>query len=136
MAEEGEEGGYRKSFVAFGYDLEVYGVPVKPEAEEGGGGVDGDHKKDSDDTIEPLARVTAPGGGARRFVDVLSLLYGIGIVEGVHPHEVEGEEDGNQGAGSGDDEAKIVKGHGPDDGHLGGANCDLVSMISLARCRS
>ena len=52
MAEQGEERCYRKGFVAFGNNLEVYGVPVEPEGEEGGGCVDGYHEEDSDYTVE------------------------------------------------------------------------------------
>lgn len=48
VAEEGEEGGDGKGFVAAGDYLEVDCVPVEPEGEEGGDGVDGDHEQDSD----------------------------------------------------------------------------------------
>lgn len=50
MTEQCEEGGDGEGFVAVAYDLEVDCVPVKVEGEEGGGGVDGDHEEDSDDT--------------------------------------------------------------------------------------
>jgi hypothetical protein len=50
MTEESEERGNSKSFIAFGDDLEVYCVPVKPEAEERSGGIDRDHKEDANDT--------------------------------------------------------------------------------------
>lgn len=49
MAQQRKEGGNRKGFVAFGHDLEVYRVPVVPEGQERGHGVDGYHEEDSDD---------------------------------------------------------------------------------------
>ena len=55
MAEEREEGGDRKSFVAIGYDLEVDRMPVEPEGEEGGNCIYRYHEEDADDTAEGLA---------------------------------------------------------------------------------
>lgn len=52
MAEEGEEGGDGEGFITLGNDPEVYGVPVEPEAEEGGNGIDRYHEEDADDAGE------------------------------------------------------------------------------------
>ena len=56
MAEESEERGNSEGFIAFRDDLEVYGVPVKPEAEERGSSIDRDHKENADDTMRGLAK--------------------------------------------------------------------------------
>jgi hypothetical protein len=93
VAEESEERGNSESFVAFRDDLEVYGMPVKPEAEERGGGIDRDHKKDTN-----YAERGQSGEQKVETGGVLSLLSWICVVEGVHPYQVEREEDGYQGA--------------------------------------
>lgn len=49
MAHEGEEGGDGESLVAIADDLEVNGMPVVPYAQEGGGGINRDHKQDAND---------------------------------------------------------------------------------------
>jgi len=47
MAHQREEGRNRKGFVAVAYDLEVDGVPVETNHEEGRCRVDGDHEEDA-----------------------------------------------------------------------------------------
>lgn len=82
VAHEREEGCDGESLVAVAHELEVDRVPVVPELKKGGGGVDGDHEENADD---------------------LTLLARLGVVDGVHEDEVEGEAYCDDGAGAGDD---------------------------------
>ena len=65
MAEQRKEGGDRKRFVAVGERLEVYGMPVEPEGEEGGGGVDRDHEEDPNDAAAGQLRRAGKDGAQR-----------------------------------------------------------------------
>ena len=69
MAEEREEGGYRKGLVAVGYDFEVDRMPVEPERKEGGDCVNGYHKEYADDAVEGSAAEKRHAGH-----NILSLL--------------------------------------------------------------
>lgn len=126
MAEEGKEGGNSEGFVAFGYDFEVDRVPVKPEPEEGGSGIDRDHEEDADDAVK--------GQLGKRYraeiKNTLSLLVWVCIVGSMHPHQVEGDDDGDQGACCGDDQAQVVKGYISNDRLLRRANCEVVSILT------
>lgn len=54
MAEKRKEGCYGECFVAIGYDLEIYCVPVIPEGEECCCGIDWYHEQDSNDAGRDL----------------------------------------------------------------------------------
>lgn len=68
MAHEGEEGRDGKGFVAVADDLEVDGMPVVPDTEEGRGRVDGNHEQDADNVL---------------------LFSRLGVVDRMSPHQVE-----------------------------------------------
>lgn len=51
VTHEGEEGRNGKGLVAIGNDLEVDGVPVPLDLEEGGDGIDGDHEENANDAV-------------------------------------------------------------------------------------
>lgn len=68
VAHERKEGGYGEGFVAVADDLVVDGVPVLPDAQEGRDGIDGDHEQNANDVF---------------------LLAGLGVVEGMHPYQVQ-----------------------------------------------
>jgi hypothetical protein len=44
VAQQCKEGGYRKRFVAVAQELEIYGMPIVVEGEEGDDRIDGDHE--------------------------------------------------------------------------------------------
>lgn len=51
MAQEGEETGDCKGFIAVTNDIEVNGMKVKEVRQKGNDGIDGDHEEDTDDTV-------------------------------------------------------------------------------------
>lgn len=65
VAEEREERGNGECFVAVGYDLEIDRMPVVPEGEERGRGINWYHEQDSYD---------------------MSLLIRLGIMDRMHPY--------------------------------------------------
>ena len=58
MAKESKEGGNCERFVAIGYDFEIDCMPVEPEREEGGNGINRYHEQDADDTVHGSALQT------------------------------------------------------------------------------
>jgi hypothetical protein len=58
VAEERKEGGYGECFVAIGYDLEVYRMPVEPEREERRSSIDWYHEQNSDNTRKVTIRIS------------------------------------------------------------------------------
>jgi hypothetical protein len=91
VAQEREEGGYRKGLVAVADDLEIDGMPVEAQRQQRGYGVDGDHAEDANGVL---------------------LLVGDRVVVGVHEDEVEAHKHSYQGRCSRDNEGQIVKGQG------------------------
>lgn len=94
MAHEGEEGRDGKGLVAVADDLEVDGMPVVPDTEEGRGRVDGNHEQDADDVL---------------------LFSRLGVVGRMPPHQVEAGQDGDGGAPASYYQSQLVKGEGTGD---------------------
>ena len=78
MTHESEKAGNGKSLVAVTQDFEVYGFLVVKVAEEGDNGVDGDHDKDSDDTVSLSADMWNCG-----CANILFLLIRLQVVRGM-----------------------------------------------------
>lgn len=112
VAEEGKEGGNGKGLVAVGYDLKVDGLAVPLDLKKRRDGVDGDHEENADN---------------------VALLAGFRVVEGVHPCEVQAEEDGNEGAGGANDAGELVKGEVADDFDFGAGLDPQVLQRVVAR---
>ena len=61
MAEERKKGGYRERFVTTRNDLEVYCMPIVPHGEQRGGGINGNHEKNANDTAIRLVEFSKAG---------------------------------------------------------------------------
>lgn len=135
-AEEGKEGGDRKGFVTVAYYLKIDRVPVEAEGQERGGSVDRNHEENADDAgdnalAEAGREAEADIGRGRK--DVLALLLGLGVVQGMHPNKIQAHDNSNQGRGTGDDQGEVVEGQRASDLQLRrGQDCEMV----LARWRA
>lgn len=93
VAEETKERRNGKCLVAVRDDLEVDGVPVPLDLEEGRDGVDGDHKENTDDEL---------------------LLLGFRVVRGVHEDEEETQHDRDERACGTNDAREVMEGQAAD----------------------
>lgn len=110
VAHQTKKGADGKGLVAVAQNLEVDGMVVEAQAQEGGAGVDGHHEQDADDLL---------------------LLFRHGIVGRVPHDQVEARKYGYQRRGGGDYEGEGVEGQGPGYGtFIAGVDCDVDRSVT------